>query len=474
MESTNHPVIRTGGNLMHTTDRALNIDPRIEDPDKLKPLSRRGFIGRLVGGVAGATAFLSMSPKSYGAPAEEMFDMAGGAPADDETYWEGVADQFLIRKGVSYMNTGTRGVSPRSVHQAQIEAVERVNSDPNMTWSTYFFPAMNEIREKMAAFVGANIDEIAFTNSTTDGMGLGFMGIELKRGDEILTTNYDYGWVKNMMKYRAKRDGLALKMVDISEPRFRTLENPQEVVKAVEAGITPRTRFLTICHINYTDGFVMPVKEICDLARAKGIITLVDGAQPPGMMKLDLHELGCDMYAAAGHKYMLAAQHTGFLYVREDAADRVQPLVYTGSPDSDMSGAGKLEQRGSSSYSDRIAMGAALDFHNHLTREAVEARLRYLTQRLIKGLKAVEGVTVYASDNPRNSCALVSFSIRDKKPSDIVASMWYGPSWNGPNTYLRTVSASGDFSAVRASLHVMVTAKQVDALIDMVGFMANG
>ncbi len=99
---------------MHTTDRALNINPRIEDPDKLKPLSRRGFIGRLVGGVAGATAFLSMSPKSYGAPAEEMFDMAGGAPADDETYWEGVADQFLIRKGVSYMNTGTRGVSPRA------------------------------------------------------------------------------------------------------------------------------------------------------------------------------------------------------------------------------------------------------------------------------------------------------------------------------------------------------------------------
>ena len=89
-------------------------------------------------------------------------------------------------------------------------------------------------REKMAAFVGANIDEIAFTNSTTDGMGLGFMGIELKRGDEILTTNYDYGWVKNMMKYRATRDGLALKMVDISEPRFRTLENPQEVVNAVE------------------------------------------------------------------------------------------------------------------------------------------------------------------------------------------------------------------------------------------------
>ena len=446
-----------------------------DDTEQINHFSRRGFIGSVMAGaagVAGASTLLSEVQDAEAAPLPDLPDTPdGGAAPDDEAYWEQVAAQFMLRDGVIYMNSGTRGISPLSVHQAQIDAVEAVNSDPAMCWSTYSFSGMDQIREDMAGFVGADVEEIAFTNSTTDGMGLGFMGLDLKRGDEILTTNYDYGWVKNMMAFRAKRDGLEFKMVDISDPSFRMLEDPQKVIDVVESGITPKTRFLTICHINYTDGFIMPVKEICEMARSKGIITLIDGAQPPGMMKLDMQELGCDMYAGPGHKYMLAAQHTGFLFLRNDAADRVRPLVYTGSSDPDraIEGARKLEQRGSTSYSDRISIGAALDFHNRLTPEAVEARLRYLSLRLRRGLKAIDGVTVYASDDPRLSCALVSFSVRDLNPSDIVGRLWY----RNPNIYIRTVGAAGGFSGVRATLHVMDTVDHVDTLIDRIERLAQ-
>ena len=452
-----------------------SFDPRIQDNDKLQRLTRRGFMGSVMAGaagVAGASTLLSTVPAAEAEPLPDLPDTPdGGAAPDDEAYWGKVADQFLLRDGVIYMNSGTRGISPLSVHKAQTEAVEAVNSDPSMCWSTYFFSGMDQIRQNMADFVGADVEEIAFTNSTTDGMGLGFMGLDFKSGDEILTTNYDYGWVKNMMGFRAKRDGLEFKMVDISDPSFRMLEDPQKVIDVVESGITSKTRFLTICHINYTDGFIMPVKEICEMARSKGIITLIDGAQPPGMMKLDMQELGCDMYAGPGHKYMMAAQHTGFLFLRNDAADRVQPLVYTGSPDPDraIEGARKLEQRGSTSYSDRISIGAALDFHNNLTREAIEARLRYLALRLRHGLKEIGGVTVYSSDDPSMSMALVSFSIEGQNPSDIVGSLWY----RSPNIYIRTVGAAGGFSGVRATLHVMDTADQVDTLINRVRGLVN-
>lgn len=452
-----------------------SIDPRIQDSEKIKSLSRRGFMGSVMAGaagVAGASTLLSSVSEAEAEPLPDFADIPpGGAAPDDEAYWEGVADQFLLRNNVIYMNSGTRGISPISVHKAQVEAVEAVNSDPNMCWSTYFFAGMDEIREKMAAFIGSEVDEIAFTNSTTDGMGLGFMGLRLDPGDEILTTNYDYGWVKNMMAYRAKRDGLAFKMVDISDPGFRTPDSPQKVIDAVVAGITPKTRFLTICHVNYTDGFVMPVREICEIARDRGIVTLIDGAQPPGMMKMDMSELGCDMYAGPGHKYMLAAQHTGFLYVRNDIADRVHPLVYTGSSDPDraITGARKLEQQGSTSYSDRVSIGAALDFHNRITVEATEARLRYLSRRLVQGLKAIDGVTVYASDDPRMSCALISFSVKDLDPSHIVGRLWY----RSPNIYIRTVGAAGGFSGVRATLHLMDTAGQVDTLIDRIAGLAD-
>ena len=455
---------------MSDNDGTMHFDPRIQDPGKLQQLSRRGFIGSMMAGaagVAGASTLLSAVPEADAAPLPAMPDVPpGGAAPDDEAFWGQVADQFLLRDGVIYMNSGTRGISPMSVHEAQIQAVEAVNSDPAMCWSTYFFSGMDKIRQDMADFVGAEVEEIAFTNSTTDGMGLGFMGLDLKRGDEILTTNYDYGWVKNMMAFRAKRDGLVFKMVDISDPSFRMLEDPQKIIDTVEAGITSKTKFLTICHINYTDGFIMPVKEICEMARSKGIITLIDGAQPPGMMKLDMQELGCDMYAGPGHKYMMAAQHTGFLFLRNDAADRVQPLVYTGSSDPDryIEGARKLEQRGSTSYTDRISIGASLDFHNKLTREATEARLRYLSLRLRQGLKEIDGVTVYCSDDPKLSMALVSFSVGDLNPSDIVGRLWY----RSPNIYIRTVGAAGGFSGVRATLHVMDTAAQVDTLVDRV------
>ncbi len=461
---------------MSDNEGTLHFDPRIQDPDKLLGLSRRGFIGSVMAGaagVAGASTLLSPVQEAEAAPLPDLPDTPdGGAAPDDEAYWEKVAAQFLLGDGVIYMNSGTRGISPLSVHKAQIDAVEAVNSDPAMCWSTYFFSGMDQIRKDMAGFVGADVEEIAFTNSTTDGMGLGFMGMDLKRGDEILTTNYDYGWVKNMMAFRAKRDGLEFKMVDISDPSFRMLEDPQKVIDVVESGITSKTRFLTICHINYTDGFIMPVKEICEMARAKGIITLIDGAQPPGMMKLDMQDLGCDMYAGPGHKYMLAAQHTGFLFLRNDAADRIRPLVYTGSPDPDraIEGARKLEQRGSTSYSDRISIGAALDFHNKLNPEAIEARLRYLSLRLRRGLKEIDGVTVYSSDDPRMSMALVSFSVKDLNPSDIVGRLWY----RNPNIYIRTVGAAGGFSGVRATLHVMDTAEQVDILIDRIAGLAAG
>ncbi len=449
---------------------------RSDDPEQPGQFGRRGFLGTMmasVAGMAGTSALLTTEAIADAKPRSVVPDTPlGGAAPDDEAYWKTVADQFMLRSNVIYMNSGTRGISPMSVHKAQVQALEAVNSDPNMCWSTYTFAGMQEIREKMAAFVGAEVDEIAFTNSTTDGMGLGFMGLELNRGDEILTTNYDYGWVKNMMHYRAQRDGLVFKMVDISDPRFRTPDNPQQIVDAVAAGITPKTRFLTICHINYTDGLVMPVKEICEIARERGIITLIDGAQPPGMMKMDMRELGCDMYAGPGHKYLLAAQHTGFLFVRNEISDRIHPLVYTGSPDPEraIAGARKLEQRGSSSYSDRISIGAALDFHNKLTPEAIEARLRYLSRRLRKGLKSIEGVTVYAPDDPAMSCALVSFSIEGRNPSDIVGRLWY----RSPNIYIRTVRAAGGFSGVRATLHVMDTAEHVDTLIDKVEGLATG
>jgi isopenicillin-N epimerase len=468
---------------MSREDPSLNFDLRFEDPQELRRLTRRGFLGHLLGGAAGV-AFLSFGARAFAAPTPSSHSPGTGAASDDERYWEFVASQFLLRKGLTYMNTGTRGPSPRSVHMAQIDALNGVNSDYlGFTKTVYNKGFLDMLRSKLAAFVGAQPSEIAFTNNTTEGMVLGTLGIDMKPGDEIVYTNHDHPSGGNPIVLRATRENLAIRVIDLADRKFHPPKSPDEILKAFAATITPKTKLLSFCHINYTDGCVLPVKEICAMARSKGVITLVDGAQPPGMMKLDLHDLGCDMYAAPCHKWILASMYTGFFYVREEMLDRVWPTMYAGPvngktmygkpPPETMleatKGAAKFEYHGSSDYPPRFAVNAALDFHNQITPEAIEARDRYLAQRLLKGLRAIDGVDVYTSDDPRLGCALVAFTVKDVPTKTLVDTLWERHA-----IYIRNVTHEEiGWDVNRASLHVMVTAKQVDHLLGAIEEIAR-
>jgi selenocysteine lyase/cysteine desulfurase len=374
------------------------------------------------------------------------------------------------------MNTGTRGPSPRSVQQAQVDALHGINADYfGFTKSTANKEFVAMLRAKLATFVGVKPSEIAFTANTTEGMIFGTLGLEMNAGDEIVYTNHDHPSGGNPILLRAAREKLVPRVIDLSDRKFHPPKSPDDMLNAFDAALTPKTKLLSFCHINYTDGCVMPVKEICALARAKGVITLVDGAQPPGMMALDLHDLGCDMYAAPCHKWLLSSMFTGFFYVREDLLDRVWPTMYTGAvngktmygapPPTTMAeacqGAAKFEYHGSVDFPAKFAVNAALDFHSRITSRAVEARDRYLAQRLRHGLQAIDGVDTYTSEDPRLSCALVAFTVRGTPTTELVETLW-----QRHGIYIRNITHEEiGWDVNRASLHIMVTAKQVDTLI---------
>lgn len=471
---------------MYSDETGLNFDPRFEDPEKLRRLSRRGFMGRLLGGVAAGATLLSFGSKAESAPLP--VEMHGGADPDDEAYWQWVSEQFLIRDGLIYMNTGTRGPSPKSVHKAQIEALEGINTDyPSYSHYVYNRDFRDMLKRKMAAYIGCNPSEVAFTNNTTEGMVFGTWGPDLNAGDEIVYTNHDHAGGAQPVNLRAARHKLNVRVIDLSDPKYHPPKSPDDLLKAFEAAITPRTKLLSFCHINYTDGGIMPVKEICAMARSKGVLTLVDGAQPPGMLKLNMHDLGCDMYAGPCHKWMLASMYTGFFYVREGLLDRIWPTVYSGpvnglsmygTPptgaskefyDEYLPTAGRYELRGSSNYPARVSINAALDFHNHLTPEAVEARDRYLARRLMQGLKNINGVKLYVSEDPRLSGALVSFTVNGVPTKDLNDMLW-----DRHHIYIRNVTHPEiNWDVNRASMHLMVTAKQVDTLIGAIEEIAK-
>ncbi|HSF15531.1 MAG TPA: aminotransferase class V-fold PLP-dependent enzyme [Vicinamibacteria bacterium] len=446
--------------------------------------SRRGFLGSVLGGAAGLS--LVAGSTSAAAALESVLPppLDGGAMPDDERYWNLVANQFFLRRGLAYMNTGTRGPSPHPIHMAQVQALEGINADYNgYNKTVYDDDRKTEMREKLAAFVGAKPNEIAYSLNTSDGMVAGTFAPVLKAGDEIVYTNHDHSGGAYPVLHRAMHDNLEVGVIDLSANEFHPPRSTDAILDAFASVITSRTKLLSFCHINYTDGCVLPVKQICEMARARGILTLVDGAQPPGMMKLDMHDLGCDMYAGPFHKWMMASMQTGFFFVREGVQERLRNLFTTAPADSrsmygtplpeervkTLQTAEAFEPRGSHNIPARVSMDAAIDFHNMLTREAVEARDRYLAQKVHKALRAMDGVDVLTSDAPELGCALVAFTIRGVETRDLNDIMW-----DRYNIYIRNVThLEIDWDVNRVSLHVMVTDEHVDRFLGAVEEVAK-
>jgi selenocysteine lyase/cysteine desulfurase len=435
----------------------------------------------MVGGAA-LGALATLPNESSAAP--EPRPAGGVAVPDDESYWRWVADRFLIRDDITYLNTGSRGPSPRSVVEAQCRAIRDYDTD-RLSYARHVQNAAfrTELHHRLAAFLGCDPDEIAMTNNTTEGMVFGTLGADMEPGDEIIYTNHDHAAGGQPINLRAARFGIEPVVVDLSDRSLHPPDSPGQLVDAIEAAITPRTRLISFCHINYTDGCVMPVKTICSMARDKGILTLVDGAHPPGMMKLDLHDLGCDMYAGAGHKWLLASMLTGFFFVRRDVQDRIWPTVYSGpvqgrtmhgsvyepTGNDRSTTARKYEMHGSIHYATEASMAAALDFHEAIGPRAIEARDRYMAARVRDGLRQIRGVEVRVSDDPELCCGLVSFKLRNVATKELNDLLWdrYG-------IYVRNVThEETDWDVNRASLHIMVSGRQVDAFLGAVEEIAR-
>ncbi len=449
-----------------------DVDPRFEDVTKL---SRRSLLKSAATGVLAPSVLVPSVAQASDAV------LASARNPSDDVYWDWVADQFMLKPGLAYMNTGTRGPSPLPVYESQVRAIRECNEDRlGYVKGVYTREYKALLRSKLAAFIDCKPNEVAITNNTTEGMGIGTNGLDLKPGDEIIYTNHDHESGGQPVNLRCLREGLTPVVVDLSAPEYHPPRNTMQLIEAIEAAITPRTRLISFCHINYTDGCVMPVREICEMARERGIVTLVDGAHPPGMLDFSVTELGCDMYAGACHKWMLAALLTGFLYVREDIQDRIWPSIYSGPvAGKNMYGgvddaekgrtAERYETHGSINYAAGKSIDAAIDFQLGIGKDKIEARDRYMASRLRSRLHAIDGVKVFVSEDDTLGAGLVSFAIEGVNPKQLSEYLW-----TEHQVYIREVNHNDiGWNVNRASLHIMVTTAQVDKLGDLVEEVAR-
>jgi selenocysteine lyase/cysteine desulfurase len=317
-----------------------------------------------------------------------------GDATDD---WEAIARQF-VTDGV-HLNTGTYGSCPLPVLEATIHhlrAFERMLGQEH--------PDLDALHQGLASFLGAWPGSVAVVGNTTEAMNIVANGIDLVPGDEILTTTHEHIGGRCCWELQAARRGAVLRTFD---PPLDPASD-EALVDAWRRELTPRTRVLSISHVLFTTGMIQPVRELVELARSRGIVSVIDGAHPPGMLALDLMAIDADYYASSPHKWLLAPKGTGLLVTRPDRLDATWPLIASG--DWQAGDHRRFEHAGTGNESLLAGLAAALEFHRAIGREAIEARVRELATLLFDALDEVPGVRLVSPRGAAHRSAMVSFT----------------------------------------------------------------
>lgn len=261
-------------------------------------------------------------------------------------------------------------------------------------------PQRETVRQRVAREWGVDTGEIAFVRNASEGLQTCQFGLDLKRGDEVLTTTQDYPRMITTFRQRERREGIVLKQVQIPIPA----EDPEEVVRRFEEAITPKTRMILICHVINLTGQIFPVRALGELGRSRGIPVIVDGAHSLAHFDFQLRDLGVDYFATSLHKWLFAPHGTGLLYVKKEKIPELWPLM--AAPERMDDDIRKYEEIGTHPAAPYLAIGEALTFHQGIGSKRKEARLRYMRDYWAKALLEQDGFKLHTSLKPEFSCGI--------------------------------------------------------------------
>ena len=356
-------------------------------------LTRRGFFAAGAAGLA-STSLSGCVAGSDSGGSRRRPALQRPEGVDDDA-WAHVRDRFILETGTAYMNNASLGMPPAAVSDAVAAGYEALSREPLRGKNALGEVIAGRVVPGLADLLGARTDEIVLTRNATEALHMGAVGMRLQPGDEVLMTTQEHPAGSRPWEYRATHHAVRVRKVFVPSP----FETGEQVVGLVEEALTPATRVLAFCHVT-RGGHLYPVKRLCAMARERGVVSHVDGAQAVGMFPVDLHDLGCDTYSASLHKWLLGPMGTGVFFVRADVRDRVESaFAHDATPD-----APAYQPPGTTGLPVQAALAASLDFVETLGIDNIAARTRHLSDQLKARLADMPGATILSGPTPATSC----------------------------------------------------------------------
>jgi selenocysteine lyase/cysteine desulfurase len=377
--------------------------------------------------------------------------------AEDEAYWTEIQRAFDTDRTIINLNNGGVSPTPSHVLEAMIRDLKFTNESPADHMWRLLEPRVESVRRDLARDFGCDPEEMAITRNASEANEIMIMGLDLRRGDEVVVTNQNYGRMINTWKQRERREGIVLKQVSFKVPP----SSLSYIADQIKAAVTPRTKAIEFPHITNLTGQIMPVKEMMDFAKPRGIEVLIDGAHAFAHFPFTRDEIGADYYGTSLHKWLLAPIGTGFLYVRKEKQKSLWPLM-AATPEQD-DNIRKYEEIGTHPAANHNAISAALAFHRGIGAERKIARLRFLRDRWAKRLLAESPrVKVLTPLDSKTSGAIGLFNVDGLDLAKLGG--WLMANYRIVNTPI----FHPEFNGIRITPNVYTTLDEIDTFADAV------
>jgi selenocysteine lyase/cysteine desulfurase len=333
--------------------------------------------------------------------------------AKDEDFWTGIRNQYLLKPDYINLENGYYNFLPQPILNKFIEHIKEVNYQGSYYMRTVQFDNKKNIAARLAGIAGCQAEELVITRNTTESLDLVIGGFDWKAGDEAIMAVQDYGAMLDMFDQIQNRYGVV--NIKLSVPNHP--KNDEEIVNLYASAITAKTKVLFVSHMINITGQVLPIRKICDMAHAKGVQVIVDGAHAFAHIKFRIDELDCDYYAAALHKWLSTPLGAGLLYVKKNNIKNLWPLLADG--EKDMNKINRLNHIGTHPVHTDLTINDCMDYYEMIGAERKEARMYFLQNYWTSKVRNLPKIIINTPADASRSCGIANVGIEGILPADL-------------------------------------------------------